>query len=217
MKKGMLISFEGGEACGKTTQIKKLLRFLQENHYDVVAAKEPGGTPIGEEIRNLLLHSKNEISSRTEMLLFNASRCQLVSDVIMPALREGEVVILDRFFDSTLAYQGFAGNVKLEEIKPIIDFATEASTIVPDVTFLLDISFDDAMQRKNADEALKNLDRIENKKRQYHEKVREGFLTLAKESPERFVVIDARKSIEEIFDNIVKEFEKRYKQIQNEK
>lgn len=215
MKKGMLISFEGGEACGKTTQIKKVVAYLREKGFDVVNTKEPGGTPVGEEIRNILLHSKNEISPRAEMLLFNASRCQLVSDFIVPALNEGKIVILDRFFDSTLAYQGYGGDVKLEEIRPIIDFATESSTVVPDVTFLFDISFDEAMKRKNADEELRHLDRIENKKREYHDKVRNGFLELAKESPDRFVVIDATLSIEQIFETVANEIERRYKLIQN--
>lgn len=215
MKKGMLISFEGGEACGKTTQIKKVVAYLKEKGFDVVNTKEPGGTPVGEEIRNILLHSKNEISPRAEMLLFNASRCQLVSDFIVPALNEGKIVILDRFFDSTLAYQGYGGDVKLEEIRPIIDFATESSTVVPDVTFLFDISFDEAMKRKNADEELRHLDRIENKKREYHDKVRNGFLELAKESPDRFFVIDATLSIEQIFETVANEIERRYKLIQN--
>ena len=212
MKKGMLISFEGGEAAGKTTQIKRLLRYLKEEGFDVVGTKEPGGTLVGEAIRNILLHTNFEISSRAEALLFNASRCQLVADVVKPSLKKGKIVVMDRYYDSTYAYEGFGGELKQEDLRPIIDFAIDGS--VPDVTFLLDISFDVAMKRKAADENLKNLDRFENKAKAYHEKVRNGFLTLAKQNPERFVVIDASKTEDEVSEVIKKEVEKRYKLLQ---
>lgn len=212
MKRGMLISFEGGEASGKTTQIKKLVSHLREEGFEVVASKEPGGTLVGEAIRNILLHTNFDISPRTEALLFNASRCQLVGDVIKPSLKAGKIVIMDRYYDSTCAYEGFGGDLKQEELKPVIDFAIDGA--VPDVTFLLDVSFDEFRMRKAADEKLKNLDRFENKQRKYHEKVRKGFLTLAKENPERYVVIDACLPEEQIFEMIKKEVERRYKLLQ---
>lgn len=215
MKKGMLISFEGGEASGKTTQIRKLMAYLKEQGYDVIATKEPGGTLVGEAIRNILLHTNFDINSRAEALMFNASRSQLVSDVIKPALKKGKIVVLDRYFDSTYAYEGFGGNLKQEDLKNIIDFAIDGA--VPDVTFLLDVCFDESRMRKSADEKLKNLDRFESKAKAYHEKVRKGFLTLAKENPERFFVIDAHKSQDEVFEIVKAEFEKRYKALQAKK
>ena len=213
MKKGMLISFEGGEACGKTTQIKLFLEYLKNKKIDLVSTREPGGTVVGEEIRQILLHSKSKISSKTEVLLFNACRAQHIIDIVKPALAEGKVVVMDRFFDSTYAYQGFAGGGEIEDLKSIINFAI--CDTVPDVTFLLDISYDEAMKRKASDENLKNLDRMESKGRQYHEKVRDGYLQLAKAEPERFFVINASQPVEAIFESIVKEFERRYKLLQN--
>ncbi len=212
MKKGILISFEGGEASGKTTQIRNLISYLKGKGLDVVGTKEPGGTLVGEAIRNILLHTNFEISARAEALLFNASRCQLVADVIKPALKDGKIVVLDRFFDSTYAYQCFGGQLNQEELTPIINFAIDGA--VPDVTFLLDIDYDSFRMRKAADEKLKDLDRFENKARSYHEKVRNGFLTLAKQNPERFVVIDAAQPQEKIFEIIKAEVERRYKLIQ---
>ena len=208
MEKGILISFDGGEACGKTSQIKRLVSYLKEKGIDVVTSKEPGGTPLGEAVRNILLHSNLEICPRAEALLFNASRVQNVLDVIKPALEQGKVVILDRFYDSTYAYEGYAGNLEVEELRPIIDFAICGA--VPDLTFLLDIDFDEALRRKNADENLKNLDRFESKGKAYHEKVRSGFLQLAKDNSERFCVVDAKKPREEVFEEIKKEIEKRF-------
>lgn len=207
MKRGILISFEGGEAAGKTTQIKRLVNYLKDNGHKVVGTKEPGGTFVGEAIRNILLHTNFEISSRAEALLFNASRCQLIADVIKPSLKEGKVVVLDRYYDSTYAYEGFGGKLKIEELKPIIDFAIDGA--VPDVTFLLDVGYDESMMRKAADEKLKDLDRFENKAQKYHEKVRKGYLFLAKQEPERFVVIDAAKPEDEIFEIIKNEIERR--------
>ena len=209
MKKGMLITFEGGEAAGKTTQIKRLVNYLKEKGLDVLGTKEPGGTVVGESIRNILLHTNFEISDRAEALLLNASRCQLIADVIEPALQEGKLVILDRFYDSTYAYQGFGGNLKQEDLKSIIEFAIDGT--VPDVTFLLDVDYDLSRMRKSADEKLRNLDRFENKAREYHERVRNGFLTLAKQDPKRFVVIDAGLSEEKVFEIIKNEVERRYK------
>lgn len=208
MKKGILISFEGGEAGGKTTQIRSLLTLLKENGLDVVGTKEPGGTYVGEAIRNILLHTDFNISARAEALLFNASRCQLIADVIEPSLKDGKVVVMDRFFDSTYAYQGAAGLIKKEDLKKIIDFAIDG--IEPDVTFLLDIGFDESRVRKAADEKLKNLDRFENKQREYHEKVRQGFLELAKKNPKRFVVIDASMPVDEVSEKIKTELNNRF-------
>ena len=115
MKKGYLITFEGGEACGKSTQIKKFAKYLEDNHIDFILSREPGGTEVGEKIRELLLHSKCDMSSTVEFLLFSASRAQHYEKVVKPALDAGKVVLLDRFYDSSFVYQGFAGNLNLDD------------------------------------------------------------------------------------------------------
>lgn len=206
--KGFLVTFEGGEGGGKSTQVKKLAKFLEEQHIDFVSTKEPGGTVIGEEIKKLLLNTKENISDKTEFLLFSASRSQLVQDVVKPALEEGKVVLMDRFFDSSLAYQGYAGNLDLDAIEQVTAFATDG--LQPDMTVLLDISYDDGMERKAKDDKLKNLDRIEGKSAEYHKKLRNGFLKLADKDRKRFFVVFANKTEEEIFEDIKEEFMLRY-------
>lgn len=206
--KGFLVSFEGGEGGGKSTQVKKLAKFLEEQHIDYVSTREPGGTLVGEEIKKLLLHTKTKISDKTEFLLFSASRSQLVQDVVKPALEEGKVVIMDRFFDSSFAYQGYAGNLDLDEIEDVTDFATDG--IQPDLTVLLDISYDDGMERKAKNAKQKNLDRIETKGEEYHNKLRKGFLKLADKDRKRFLVVFANKGEDEIFEEIKTEFMERY-------
>lgn len=208
MKKGYLITFEGGEACGKSTQIKKFAKYLEDNHIDFILSREPGGTEVGEKIRELLLHSKCDMSSTVEFLLFSASRAQHYEKVVKPALDAGKVVLLDRFYDSSFVYQGFAGNLNLDDLKSVTNFAVNGTE--PDLTFLLDISYEDGMKRKQKDENLKKLDRIESKGKAYHDKVRQGYLTLAKMFDKRIVVVDASKSIDEVFEKIKTEFDKRH-------
>lgn len=208
MKKGYLITFEGGEACGKSTQIKKFAKYLEDNHIDFILSREPGGTEVGEKIRELLLHSKCDMSSTVEFLLFSASRAQHYEKVVKPALDAGKVVLLDRFYDSSFVYQGYAGNLNLDDLKSVTNFAVNGTE--PDLTFLLDISYEDGMKRKQKDENLKKLDRIESKGKDYHDKVRQGYLTLAKMFDKRIVVVDASKSIDEVFEKIKTEFDKRH-------
>ena len=210
MKKGFLVSFEGGEGCGKSTQIKKFSAYLTEKGVDFVLVREPGGTEVGEKIRQILLHDKAELSPETEFLLFSASRSKLIADVVKPALAAGKVVVMDRYFDSSFAYQGFAGKLDIKDIEKITKFAI-GDGAVPDLTFLLDLSYDDGMKRKSADENLQNLDRIEQKGKAYHDRVREGYLQLAAKNKKRFYVVDALKSPDEVFENIIQEFERRYK------
>lgn len=208
MKKGYLITFEGGEACGKSTQIKKFAQYLEDNHIDFILSREPGGTEVGEKIRELLLHSKCDMSSTVEFLLFSASRAQHYEKVVKPALDAGKVVLLDRFYDSSFVYQGYAGNLNLDDLKSVTNFAVNGTE--PDLTFLLDISYEDGMKRKQKDENLKKLDRIESKGKAYHDKVIQGYLTLAKMFDKRIVVVDASKSIDEVFEKIKTEFDKRH-------
>lgn len=209
MKNGLLISFEGGEACGKSTQIKKFKEYLENKKIPNLFTREPGGTEIGESVRDLLLHFGGKMNDKTECLLFTACRAQIVSDVIKPALAQGKVVVLDRYIDSFYAYQGYASGVDTGSLQAITNFAIDGA--VPDITFLLDISYEDGMKRKAKDENLKNLDRMESKGKAYHDKVRNGYLKMAKENLQRFVVIDATNSPDEVFAEIVKEFKKRYR------
>lgn len=204
MNKGFLITFEGGEGCGKSSQIKLFTKFLEEEKIDFILSREPGGTNIGEDIRNLLLHSKNEIDSKTEFLLFSSGRADHIKNVVKPALEAGKVVVLDRYYDSSFAYQGYAGNLNLDDIKLITDFAIDGC--VPDLTILLDISYEDGFARKAKDDNLKNLDRMESKGKEYHDKVRRGYLELAKNEPNRIKIVDATKNKEEIFKEIVNLF-----------
>ncbi len=209
MNKGFLVTFEGGEGCGKSTQIKLFIKFLEEQKLNFILSREPGGCVLGEKIRAILLHSKEDMSALSEFFLFCANRAEHVKEVIKPALEEGKIVVIDRYYDSSLAYQGYAGNLDIKKLKNITAFATD--NVVPDLTFLLDISYEEGFGRKAKDENLKNLDRIEQRDRAYHEKVRQGYLKLAKEEPNRFVVIDASKSLEEIHEEIIKIFLKRIK------
>lgn len=207
----MFVTFEGGEGCGKSTQIRLFERYLKENNIDFILSREPGGTPLSGKIRALLLESKSEMSAKTEFLLFSSARVEHVEKVIKPALDEGKLVVLDRFYHSSYAYQGYAGNLDLKDIEAITEFAI--SGCKPDLVFLLDISYEDGMARKSRDEKLKNLDRIESKGKAYHDAVRRGYLTLAEREKERFVVIDATKSAEEISKIIISEFEKRLRKV----
>lgn len=203
----MFVTFEGGEGCGKSTQIRLFERYLKENNFEYILSREPGGTPLSEKIRALLLEDKGEMSAKTEFLLFSSARVEHVEKVIKPALDEGKLVVLDRFYHSSYAYQGYAGNLDLKDIEAITEFAI--SGCKPDLVFLLDISYEDGMARKSRDEKLKNLDRIESKGKAYHDAVRRGYLTLAERENDKFVVIDATKSAEEISKIIISEFEKR--------
>ena len=210
-KKGLLISFEGGEACGKGTQIKKIKQYFEDNNIDYLITREPGGTEVGEQLRNLLLHSKADMSSEVEFLIFSASRRQIVEKVIAPALAEGKVVVLDRFYDSSYAYQGYAGNIKIEDVKAITDFAIAGYET--DLPFLLDVDYDEAMRRKMSDENLKNLDRMESKGREYHENVRAGYLQLAKDNPQRIFVVDALQTQDAVFECIKNRLEEELKKM----
>lgn len=179
------MTFEGLDGSGKTTQIQKFIDNLESADMDYELFREPGGTEIGEKIRNLLLDSKNyHMTIVTELLLYSASRNQLCIEKIQPALKNDKVVICDRFYDSTTAYQGFARGIDLDFIKSLNALA--ADNLVPDLTFLLDIDIDERQKRLNH----KILDRLEQEHLDFHKKVRQGFLTLAQNNPERFIVID---------------------------
>lgn len=197
MKKGIFVTIEGCEGAGKSTQAKLLADHLTTLGYQVLVTREPGGTVIGEKIRGILLDRNHwEIAPRVELLLYLASRSQLVSQVIKPALEEGKVVISDRFHHSTLAYQGGARALDMPLVRQINKFATEG--ILPEVTFLLDLPPQIGLQRKGSSSE----DRMEGQGIEFHEKVRQAFLALADEEPERIVVLDANQPVEKISASI---------------
>lgn len=188
-RRGRFITFEGPEGAGKTTQAERLRAALEAAGRDVVLVREPGGTPAGERIRALVLEAGAAaiaLGSRTDALLFNAARAQLVDDVIEPALAAGRTVISTRFADSTLAYQGDGAGLPIDDLRALERFATRG--LRPDVTILLDVPIDIGLGRKAGEET-----RFEATfDREFHERVRHGFLRLASEEPERFAVIDSR-------------------------
>ncbi|RKY61730.1 MAG: dTMP kinase [Candidatus Neomarinimicrobiota bacterium] len=197
MKKGILITFEGIDGSGKTTQINALIQRLQEAGMSYRLFREPGGTEIGEKIRDILLDKKNEnMLNVTELLLYSASRYQLTVSEIIPALEAGNVVICDRFYDSTTAYQGYGRGIDLEFIYRLNDIAT--NSVTPDKTFILDIDLEERRKRLGK----KNLDRLERETLEFHRKVRMGFLEMAEQNPERFVVLDGNQAPDELSKKI---------------
>jgi dTMP kinase len=182
--KGKFITFEGSECCGKSTQSKMLSEYLQQEGYDVVFLREPGGTGVSENIRGILLDNKNKsMTSETELLLYMASRAQTVSEVIKPALKSGKIVICDRFLDSTIVYQGYGLGMDINLIKKLGSLVT--SGISPDLTLLLELPLEKAMKG-----ICREKDRIENRPLEYHRKVKNGYLKLAKQQPERIKIVE---------------------------
>lgn len=203
-KRGKFITFEGPEGSGKTTQARKLIERLEATGLEVVYTREPGGTPTGEAIRNILQHNETgeAIHPTTEVLLFAASRAQLVAHVILPALERGAWVVCDRFADSTTAYQGFGRGFDREQMLAINAFAIDGAT--PDLTLLLDVDVEEGFRRIHTRHAEKNapLDRIEQEAREFHERVREGYLELAERWPERFRIISSIRPEAEVAANV---------------
>lgn len=202
---GFLISFEGSEGAGKTTQISRLATRLEDSGYDVEVTREPGGTDIGEEIRHILQHSDTSdvMFPETELLLFAASRAQLVREKIIPAVERGCVVLCDRFLDSTTVYQGVAREIAEDPVNVINTFAV--GDIIPDLTVVLDIPAEVGLSRiKHRANALP--DRMEKENIEFYQAVRSGYMVLAKSMPQRFLVFDGtaeRREIEQSIWNAV--------------
>ena len=189
---GIFITFEGTDASGKTTQIGLLSEYLEKKGVPHIVTREPGGTAIGEKVRTIILDKENsEMFPATEALLYAASRAQLTGQVVRPALREGKVVISDRFLDSSIAYQGYGRNLG-DMIRRINEPAVEG--LKPDLTILL--KTDPATMRKRRDASLE--DRMDSQKLEFHREVLRGYLTLSQEEPERFFVIDGERPVDEI-------------------
>lgn len=193
--RGLFITLEGVEGSGKTTLAERLSRHFKALGREVVLIAEPGGSGLGIHIRELLLSSVEPISDNAELLLFEASRAQLVDTIINPALERGAVVICDRFADSSIAYQGYARGIDIHQVRQINYFAT--SGLLPDITFLLDLPADAGLARQ------RKIDRISSEDISFHERVREGFLAVAMSEPDRFVIIDARQDEESVFAQAV--------------
>lgn len=194
-KRALFITFEGGEGAGKTTLISSLQKELSKRGEEVVRTREPGGTPLGEEIRRLLLEGKQSVTKRAELLLFLASRAEHVDQLIKPSMEEGKIVLCDRFTDSTLAYQAFGRQFDLKEVETLALFATDG--LIPDITFYIDIDPVIGLSRRKR--ATGTLDRMEGEDLSYHKKVREAFLNLAEKNKKRIKVLDGNKSRDELF------------------
>ena len=189
MKKGILITLEGNEGCGKSTQIRLLYRYLKKKGKKVFLTREPGGTVIGDQIRKILLDVRNKgMSPVCETLLYMASRAQLVQEVVKKHLAKGEIVLCDRWMDATVAYQGYAGGVPVPWIESLGRAATQG--VVPSLTLYLDLPVEVGLRRAKKRHAA---DRMEKKKKQFHEKVRKGFLAIAKKEPRRFKRLPIRE------------------------
>ena len=203
----MFITFEGGEGSGKTTCIKRIVEILEKEGNSVVLTREPGGTPISEEIRNVILDKKNtDMDPRTEALLYAAARRQHIVQKILPSLKEGKIVISDRFLDSSLAYQGGARGLGIEEIYRMNQYATEG--LEPDITFFFDIDPEEGL-RRIASNAGREVNRLDVEKLAFHQTVRGAFQELAKRFPKRFVVIDASQKPDDVFNAVLKEIHQR--------
>ena len=202
IKRGIFITFEGTEGCGKSTQSGLLYNDLRRRGLDCVYTREPGGTALGEKIREILLHSDSiKISDLSELFLFEAARSQIVKEIISPALKAKKIVICDRFSDATFSYQGYGGKIPLEIIRVLDHVAT--GSLKPDVTILLDLDALTGLKRAK----LKGTDRMERKDIAYHKRVRSGYLCLARRYPKRIKVIKVADTILKTQNAVVREVE----------
>jgi dTMP kinase len=191
---GVFITFEGGDGSGKTTQIHLLQKWLSNKGHTVVVTREPGGTDLGNQLRDIILHSTGFIAPRAEALLYAADRSHHIHTLVRPALERGDVVVQDRYFDSSVAYQGAGRVLDATEVRELSLWATER--LMPHLTILLDVPADVAKARQLGDE--RRFDRLEAEAQDFHERVRESYLALAEAEPDRFLVLDGTGSVESI-------------------
>ena len=211
-QRGFFITFEGGEGSGKTTQCKRLAIDLEKAGYGILLTHEPGGTPISEQIRGILLNREHrEMVSTTELLLFAAARAQHVSERIVPALDEGRIVISARFADSMVAYQGYARGLELELIHHLNRIATQGLT--PDLTIVLDLPVEIGLER--ARQSRESMDRMESERIEFHKRLRDGFLTIACQEPDRIKVIDVQVNPDRVYEQIKAEVDRRINEKDN--
>jgi len=196
----MFITLEGPEGSGKTSHIPYLVEFLREKGYIVFPTREPGGTSIGEQIREVIHDLKNaEMHPRTETLLYQAARAQIVEEVIKPRLAIGEIVLSDRYFDSTIAYQGYGHGQDLEQVRQLVRYATGGLT--PDLTILLDLDVEIGLQRKSKQQEWNRLDAYT---LDFHKRVRAGYLELVKQEPKRWKVLDSSQKWDAVQEELMK-------------
>jgi dTMP kinase len=197
----LFITLEGPDGSGKTSQVQPLVNYLHLKGYPIFATREPGGTSIGEQVRHILMNLENtSMNPRTETLLFCAARAQLVEEVVKPRLAAGDIVLLDRYADSTLAYQGYGHRNNLVQIKQLLDFAT--SGLKPDLTVLMDVDSETGLHRRQQGGGEWN--RLDAYELELHQRVRDGYLKMANEDPNRWVVLDASQKPEVVQSNLRK-------------
>ncbi len=197
MKKGLFITFEGADGCGKTTQLKLAAEYLQEKGQSVLITREPGAKGLGEKLRDILLNYDGIVSDRCESFLFLADRAQHIDTIVLPAVDAGKIVLCDRHIDSTAAYQGYGRGQDLEQINSLNMIATNNRK--PDLTIVFDIDADTSMQRVGEQK-----DRMESAGIEFFNRVRDGYLKIAQNEPDRVKVLDASKSIDEIHRDVIK-------------
>ena len=195
----MFITLEGPEGSGKTSHLPPLVQYLREKGYSVFPTREPGGTSIGEQIREVIHNLKNvEMHPRTETLLYQAARAQIVEEVFKPRLAAGEIVISDRYYDSTIAYQGYGHQQDLNQVRTLVQYATGG--LVPDLTILLDVDIETGLKRKTQNGSEWN--RLDAYTVEFHQRVRQGYLQMAKAEPKRWVVVDAGREWREVQEEL---------------
>lgn len=200
----MFVNFEGPDGSGKTTQAGLLCQALEAKGLDVIQTREPGGTVIGEQIRDILHDVANEVMTpKTEALLYSAARAQHVEEVILPALERGAIVVSDRYAESTLAYQGYGHGLELEILERITDFCTEK--VYPDLVIYLDLAAAEGLKRKRRDqrEGRGEWNRMDRQALAFHRRVREGYLEMARQDSDRWLILDATRSIEALHETVV--------------
>ncbi len=194
LKKGLFITFEGADGCGKTTQLNKAEQLLKELGYDIVVTREPGALEVGQKIRDIVLHHKGIVSDNCEMFLYLADRSQHMDTLIKPAIEEGKIVLCDRHTDSTIAYQGYGRGREIKKLEELNKIAT--SGLTPDLTILFDVDTAVAQTRVGNEK-----DRIEAAGITFHQKVRDGYIKIANKNKDRIKVVNANNSIEDVYND----------------
>ncbi len=198
MTRGLFITFEGGDGSGKSTQLSLLVSWLEQLGRTVVTTREPGGTPLGEELREIVLHSRGHITPKSEALIYAADRAHHIATKVRPAIERGDIVVQDRYLDSSVAYQGVGRDLGADDIRRVSMWATDG--LLPDLTVLLDL--EETLGRERLDTARTRFDRLESEEQEFHSRVRAAYLALAAAEPERFLVLDATRAREDLAGEI---------------
>lgn len=197
MKKGLFITLEGADGCGKTTQLNLLKEYLTSRGYEIVVTREPGGKGLGEKLREILLNYDGEVSDRCEAFLYLADRAQNIDTIIKPAINSGKIVLCDRHTDSSVAYQGYGREQNIDNINMLNELAVNG--VHPDLTIVFDIDTETSMARVGAEK-----DRLESAGIEFHKRVRNGYLEIAKKNPQRIKVVNASQTIEDVQRDVIK-------------